>query len=39
MKQAGAVISTTEAVLFEWLETADRPEFKSISEMVKSRTT
>ena len=37
LEQAGAVISTTEAVLFEWLETADRPEFKSISEMVKSR--
>jgi nicotinamidase-related amidase len=37
MEQAGAVISTTEAVLFEWLETADRPEFKAISAMVKSR--
>ena len=39
MERAGAVVSTTEAVLFEWLETADRPEFKSISEMVKSRST
>jgi nicotinamidase-related amidase len=36
MEQAGAVISTTEAVLFEWLETADRPEFKFISQMVKA---
>src|SRR4051794_36568579 len=35
MEQAGAVISTTEAVLFEWLETADRPEFKTISSLVK----
>jgi nicotinamidase-related amidase len=37
MEQAGAVISTTEAILFEWLETADRPEFKTISALVKSR--
>ena len=34
---AGAVISTTEAVLFEWCETADRPEFKAISALVKER--
>ncbi len=33
---AGASVSTTEAVLFEWLETADRPEFKVISELVKA---
>jgi nicotinamidase-related amidase len=36
IEQAGAVISTTEAVLFEWLETADRPEFKTVSALVKS---
>jgi nicotinamidase-related amidase len=36
LERAGAVISTTEAVLFEWLETADRPEFKTISALVKS---
>ncbi len=35
LERAGAVVSTTEAVLFEWLETADRPEFKVISAMVK----
>jgi nicotinamidase-related amidase len=35
LEHAKAIISTTEAVLFEWLETADRPEFKVISEMVK----
>jgi nicotinamidase-related amidase len=35
LEAAGAVISTAEAVLFEWLETADRPEFKAISELVK----
>lgn len=34
--QAGAVVSTTEAVLFEWTETADRPEFKAISELIKT---
>jgi nicotinamidase-related amidase len=37
IEQAGAVISTTEAVLFEWLETADRPEFKTVSALVKAR--
>src|SRR5438270_1843799 len=37
IEQAGAVISTTEAVLFEWLETADRPEFKTVSALVKEK--
>jgi len=36
LEQAGAVVSTTEAVLFEWTETAERPEFKAISELIKS---
>ena len=36
LEQAGAVISTTEAVLFEWAERSDRPEFKAISELIKS---
>jgi nicotinamidase-related amidase len=36
LEHARAVISTAEAVLFEWLETADRPEFKVISELVKA---
>jgi nicotinamidase-related amidase len=36
LERAGAVVSTTEAVLFEWTETSDRPEFKTISELVKS---
>ncbi|OJW08351.1 MAG: hydrolase [Planctomycetales bacterium 71-10] len=38
LEAAGAVISTVEAVLFEWCETADRPEFKAISALVKERT-
>lgn len=35
MERAGVVLTTTEAVLFEWLETADRPEFKAISALVR----
>jgi len=35
MERAGVVVSTTEAILFEWAETADRPEFKTISSLVK----
>lgn len=33
---AGAVVSTTEAVLFEWVESADHPRFKAISAIVKA---
>ncbi len=36
VEHAGAIVSTTEAVIFEWTETADRPEFKAISELIKS---
>ncbi len=35
MRDAGATIVTVEAVLFEWLGTSDRPEFKAISRLVK----
>ncbi len=38
LERAGVVISTTEAVLFEWTETADHPQFKGISELIKSFT-
>lgn len=37
LERAGAVISSTESVLFEWTETADRPEFKAMSELIKER--
>ncbi|ODU00133.1 MAG: hydrolase [Planctomycetes bacterium SCN 63-9] len=36
LERAGAIISTTEAVIFEWTETADRPEFKAISALIKA---
>ncbi len=36
LERAGAVVSTTESVLFEWTETSDRPEFKVISDLIKS---
>jgi nicotinamidase-related amidase len=35
MEHAGASITTTEAVLFEWMESSDRPEFKAISALIK----
>lgn len=35
LERAGAVVSTTEAVLFEWAERSDRPEFKALSAMIK----
>jgi nicotinamidase-related amidase len=35
LEHSGAVITTTESVLFEWTEKSDRPEFKAISELIK----
>jgi len=35
MQNAGVVISTTEAALFELLERAGTPQFKEISQLVK----
>lgn len=37
LRDGGATITTVEAVLFEWCETADNPQFKSLSALVKSR--
>jgi nicotinamidase-related amidase len=36
LEHSGAVVSSAESVLFEWTERSDRPEFKQISEIVKS---
>jgi nicotinamidase-related amidase len=38
LERAGAIISTTEAVLFEWVENAANPAFRTVSELVKSFT-
>jgi isochorismate hydrolase len=35
LRDAGATITTTESVLFEWCETAAAPEFKQISALIK----
>ena len=35
IESKGAVVTTTEAVIFEWCRTADRKEFKSISSVIK----
>src|SRR5690606_31489435 len=35
MADTGAVITTTESILFEWCETAAADEFKEISRLVK----
>jgi nicotinamidase-related amidase len=35
LEHAGAVISTSEAVVFEWTERSDRAEFKAISALIK----
>jgi nicotinamidase-related amidase len=35
MDAAGAMLTTTEAALFEWCRTADTPEFKQISRLAQ----
>jgi len=35
LERAGAIISTVEAVLFEWTETAEHPRFKAISALIR----
>lgn len=37
MANAGATVTTAEAVLFEWCETASASEFKQLSSLVKNR--
>lgn len=35
MRDNGATITTVEAVMFEWLGTSDRAEFKTVSKIVQ----
>lgn len=35
MREAGAVILSSEMILFEWMRTAQHPAFKSISALIK----
>jgi len=37
IQAAGAVVMTTESVLFEWCETAEAPEFKQFVSIVKPK--
>ena len=37
LERAGAVLTSAEAVLFEWVEAADHPQFRAISALVKER--
>jgi nicotinamidase-related amidase len=37
MENAGAILTTTETCLFEWLGGADHPQFKQASKMVQER--
>ena len=39
LQVSGAVVTSTEAVLFEWCEVAGTPEFKQISALVKDSRT
>lgn len=35
LQQAGIVISNTESVLFEWLQDASHPQFKTLSRLIR----
>jgi hypothetical protein len=37
MERAGAVLTTLEAIAFEWLGGAGHPQFKTISKMIQER--
>ncbi len=38
LEQAGAILTTAEAVAFEWLADASHPQFKTVSRMIIDRT-
>ncbi len=35
LENAGVIITTTEAIIFELCKTADRPEFKAVSQLIQ----
>jgi hypothetical protein len=35
MEQAGTKLVTSEMLIFEWLQTSNRPEFKAILKIIK----
>ncbi len=37
LRDQGVTVTTAEAVAFEWCETADDPQFKALSGLVKNR--
>jgi nicotinamidase-related amidase len=37
MERAGAILTTSETCLFEWVGGADHPQFKAISRLVQER--
>lgn len=37
MRDCGATVTTVESVMFEWVGSADRPEFKAVSNIIKSK--
>jgi nicotinamidase-related amidase len=37
LRDNGVFLTTTEAVVFEWCETADDPQFRALSGLVKQR--
>lgn len=37
LRDSGVVVTTTEAIMFEWCEVAGTDEFKQISRLVKNR--
>ncbi len=38
LERAGAVVTTTEAILFEWIGDAADPRFKAFTALIKERT-
>ncbi|MBA3315908.1 MAG: hydrolase [Planctomycetota bacterium] len=37
LRDSGAIVTTTESVLFEWCETAESDQFKSLRDLVATR--